>query len=229
MNPAPPQISRQIPLTLEHRPALGKSDFLVSASNSDAVRLLSGWRDWPRRHMALTGPARAGKTHLAHVWMRESGAELMPAAHLDDAAAERLAGHGHVVIEDVEALATLDSTRRRAAEKALFHLYNLAIAEGAWLLVTGRQAPGRWPVLIWPTSASPQTASFRTGRTRPWPDQKRRQRPGARRSPCGTASSRSRYRDSRTTGSSRRLESRQFGGSTCAETRRHRPPRPRPR
>ena len=146
MNPVPPQISRQIPLTLEHRPALGKADFMVSASNSDAVRLLSGWRDWPRRHMALTGPARAGKTHLAHVWMQESGAQLISAALLDDATAERLAGHGHVVVEDIDELSTLETTRRRAAEEALFHLYNLAAAEGVWLLVTGRDAPGRWPV-----------------------------------------------------------------------------------
>jgi chromosomal replication initiation ATPase DnaA len=135
---------RQMPLMLDHRPALGKADFLISASNADAVGLLSGWRDWPRRHMALTGPARAGKTHLAHVWMRDSGADLLPAARLDDAAVARLASHGHAVIEDVDGLATLDPTRRRAAEKALFHLYNLAIAEGAWLLFTGREAPARW-------------------------------------------------------------------------------------
>ena len=94
MNPVP----RQMPLMLEHRPALGKTDFLVSASNAEAVRLLSGWRDWPRRHLALVGPARAGKTHLAHVWMRESGAELLPAARLDDAAAERLA---RIAVSDV--------------------------------------------------------------------------------------------------------------------------------
>jgi len=142
MNPDP----RQMPLMLDHRPALGRADFLVSASNSQALRLLSGWRDWPRRHLALVGPARSGKTHLAHVWMRESGAELLPAARLDDAAAERLARRGHVVIEDVDALASLDPAPRRAAEKALFHLYNLAAAEGAWLLLTGRAAPGRWPV-----------------------------------------------------------------------------------
>ena len=143
---SPRQVPRQIPLMLDHRPALGKADFLISASNAEAVGLLSGWRDWPRRHMALTGPARAGKTHLAHVWMQESGAELLPAALLDDAAAARLAGHGHVVIEDVDGLARLDHARRRVAEKALFHLYNLAIAEGAWLLFTGREAPARWPV-----------------------------------------------------------------------------------
>ncbi|HUS54547.1 MAG TPA: DnaA/Hda family protein [Thermohalobaculum sp.] len=137
---------RQMSLMLEHRPALGRAEFLVSASNADAVRLLSGWRDWPRRHMALTGPARAGKTHLAHVWMHECGAELLPAGLLDDAAAERLVRHGMVVIEDVDALATLEPSRRLAAEKALFHLYNLAAAEGAWLLLTGRAAPDRWPV-----------------------------------------------------------------------------------
>jgi chromosomal replication initiation ATPase DnaA len=142
MNPIP----RQMPLMLEHRPALGKVDFLVSDSNAEAVRLLSGWRDWPRRHMALVGPPRAGKTHLAHVWMQESGAESLPAARLDDAAADRLARHGRAVIEDADRLVTLDPARRRAAERALFHLYNLATAEGVWLLLTGRAAPGRWPV-----------------------------------------------------------------------------------
>ena len=142
----PRQMSRQIPLALDHRPALGRADFLISTSNAEAVRQLAGWRDWPRRHMALTGPARAGKTHLAHVWMQESGAEILPAAHLGDAAAGRLVRHGHAVIEDVDALVTLDPARRRTAENALFHLYNLALAEGAWLLLTGRDAPGRWPV-----------------------------------------------------------------------------------
>lgn len=144
---------RQIPLELDHRPALGKADFLVSASNADAVRLLTDWRSWPRRHMALTGPARAGKTHLAHVWMQECGARLLPATLLDDTAARRLASHGKVVIEDVDALAGLESARRLAAEKALFHLYNLAAVEGTWLLLTGRAALGQWPV------ATPDLAS----------------------------------------------------------------------
>jgi len=137
---------RQIPLALEHRPALGRSDFLVSRSNAAAVAALDGWRDWPGRRMALVGPARSGKTHLAHVWMRDSGAGLAAAIDLDDAAAERLAGCGRAVVEDADALASLEPTRRGAAEKALFHLWNLAGAEGCWLLVTGRSAPGRWGI-----------------------------------------------------------------------------------
>ena len=142
------QGAEQIPFDLDQRPALGKADYLVSGSNGEAVRLLSGWRDWPGRHMALVGPARSGKTHLAHVWMQQSGAQLASAIDLDDAAAERLASKGRVVIEDIEKLATLPQTHRHATEKALFHLYNLAMAEGAWLLLTGRAAPGRWPLEI---------------------------------------------------------------------------------
>jgi len=138
--------ARQLSLLLDHRPALGRADFLVSDSNAQAVRLMSGWRDWPGRRLALTGPARSGKTHLAHVWMQESAAELVPAARLDDAAAERLARRGHAVVEDVDALPTLAPSRRDAAERALFHLCNLATAEGAWLLLTGCAAPARWPV-----------------------------------------------------------------------------------
>lgn len=141
MRPEP----RQLPLVLEHRPALGKADFLVSACNGAAARQIAAWRDWPGRRLALYGPARAGKTHLAHVWMQESGAARTAAASLDDAAAERLAGHGRAVVEDVEALGGLDPERRAAVEKALFHLLNLAGAEGAWLLLTGRDAPSRWP------------------------------------------------------------------------------------
>jgi len=138
--------ARQLPLMLDHRPALGRADFLVSTSNAQAVRLMSDWRGWPGRRMALTGPERAGKTHLAHVWMHETCAELCSAADLDEAAAERLARHGRAVAEDVDLLASLAPDRRRAAERALFHLCNLAAAEGAWLLLTGREAPARWPV-----------------------------------------------------------------------------------
>jgi chromosomal replication initiation ATPase DnaA len=135
-----------MPLVLEHRPALGRNDFLVSGSNAEAVAMLADWQKWPRRHLALTGPARSGKTHLVHVWMQDSGAELVQATDLDDRVAERLVQGGHAVVEDVDRLVGLDADRRRDAERALFHLHNLAQAEGAWLLVTGRTAPSRWEI-----------------------------------------------------------------------------------
>jgi chromosomal replication initiation ATPase DnaA len=135
---------RQAAFTLDHRPALGRDAFLVSDANSAAVAALDGWRNWPGGRMALVGPPRSGKTHLAHVWMQETGAQTVPARDLDNAAAARLAGGGHAVIEDADTLAGLDPAVRESAETALFHLWNLAAAEGCFLLITGREAPGRW-------------------------------------------------------------------------------------
>ena len=135
---------RQMPLSLEYRPALGRADFLVSASNEAAVAAVADWRAWPDRRTALVGPARAGKTHLAHVWMQQSGARLVAASELDASGAEALVAHGSAVVEDVDRLADLASERCQAAERALFHLMNLAAAEGAWLMLTGREAPARW-------------------------------------------------------------------------------------
>jgi len=137
---------RQMPLSLDFRPALGRSDFLVSGSNVEAVRLVSAWREWPGRRLGLSGPPRSGKTHLAHVWIQESGALCVAATDLDDAGVERLIGHSCAVVEDVHELARLDPGRRYVAEQALFHLWNLAAAEGLRLMLTGRDAPARWRI-----------------------------------------------------------------------------------
>ncbi len=142
---APP---RQMLFQLDHRPALGRAAFLIAPSNQSAVQAISAWRDWPSRRMALCGPARSGKTHLAHVWMQQTGAARIDAAALDDLAVRRIVTAGKVVVEDVDRIADLDQEMREGAEEALFHLLNLAGNEGVWVLLTGREGPARWPVQI---------------------------------------------------------------------------------
>ncbi|MBT3808848.1 MAG: DNA replication protein, partial [Rhodospirillaceae bacterium] len=61
-------MSRQLVLDLGHRTARGRSDFLVSRSNAEAVEWMDRWPDWPARALAIWGPAASGKTHLGHVW-----------------------------------------------------------------------------------------------------------------------------------------------------------------
>ena len=139
---------RQMPFDLDHRPALGRAAFLVAPSNHGAVDTIGAWRDWPGRRMALIGPARSGKTHLAHVWMQESGAGTLGAMDLANAEPARVAMDDAVVVEDVDRLAQLDGAERQAAEEALFHLMNLAANDGVWLLLTGRSAPARWAVQL---------------------------------------------------------------------------------
>jgi chromosomal replication initiation ATPase DnaA len=131
---------RQLVLDLPHRPALGYEDFIVSGSNEAAVGLVDAWPGWPHLVLVLAGPAGSGKTHLANVWRQQSGAALVPASGLDEAA---LSGLG-----DAKALAVEDADRGLGSERALFHLMNLTREQGLNLLITGRTPPGEWPVAL---------------------------------------------------------------------------------
>jgi len=135
-------MARQLTFDLPSVPALGREDFFVSPANARAVAALDDWRAWPLRKLALCGPAGAGKTHMAHVFAAATGAVILPATALPGADIPALAG-APVVIEDVPGLAGDD-----AAQAALFHLHNLSWAEGGTLLLTGVEAPARWPLTL---------------------------------------------------------------------------------
>lgn len=137
----------QLTLGLPHRPALGRDDFLVAGSNADAVAWLDRWPDWPATALALHGPAASGKTHLAQVWRRRSGAvEAM--GHFDPPA---LAAAGAVVFD-------LDAAPGPAEERPLLHLYNLLAERRGHLLLVGREPPARWPVQLPDLSSRLSTA-----------------------------------------------------------------------
>ena len=73
-------MAEQLSFDLPVRAALGREDFFVSPANAEAVAMVEGWQGWPSRKLVLTGPAGAGKTHLAHVWAGLAGAGSSPRA-----------------------------------------------------------------------------------------------------------------------------------------------------
>lgn len=135
-------MARQLSFDLPVRPALGRDDFFVSRANATAVAMIEGWRTWPARKLVLVGPRGAGKTHLAHVWAAQSGARIIPARDVAAADIPALA-EGPVAVEDCDAIAG-----NRTAEDALFHLHNLALAEGQSLLFTAIAAPNHWHLAL---------------------------------------------------------------------------------
>lgn len=137
----------QLVLGLAHRPALGRADFLVSPCNNVAVAMLEDWRAWPGGRMALAGAARAGKSHLAAVWLAESGARAVELALLGPENAAEFA-RGPVLIEGIDRLAEAPDNARGDIERGLLHLLNLAAAEGHPVLLTGRSAPVHWRVTL---------------------------------------------------------------------------------
>jgi chromosomal replication initiation ATPase DnaA len=124
--------ARQLPLDLPVRPAMGAADFVVSASNRDAVAWLDRWPDWPGSVLAIYGPAGCGKTHLAHVWQARSDARFLEAA-----LGERLPEASNLILDGM-----------RLPEEELFHLINHTRAQGGSLLLLDRAAPARWPVTL---------------------------------------------------------------------------------
>jgi chromosomal replication initiation ATPase DnaA len=132
--------ARQLPLDLPQRTAFGREDFLVTPSNTAAVALIDDWPNWPSHTQALVGPAGSGKSHLVAVWRERTGASAIAADRLAQADLDALVGAGHVAIEDAPGEAL--------AERALFHLLNLARDHSRSVLLTGREAPAAWPVAL---------------------------------------------------------------------------------
>lgn len=155
-------MTAQLTLDLPGQPASGRGEFFVSPSNALALAEINRWRDWPGRKLVLTGQPGAGKTHLAHVWSAESGARILPAQALVEASLSAgptpATQPGNLVVEDVPRIAG-----DAAAEEALFHLHNLVLAEGGYLLLTGIAPPAQWGIRL-PDLASrligTQTASL---------------------------------------------------------------------
>lgn len=125
--------ARQIPIPLNHRPQLGRDDFLVSPSNRAALEVIESWPDWQNRLVILFGPPGAGKTHLVSIWAGRSGAidAGAPGGTRNQASRSLYlenADNGHV-----------DATE-------LFHMINMATESGQHLLLTARTPITDWKI-----------------------------------------------------------------------------------
>jgi chromosomal replication initiation ATPase DnaA len=138
----PPLLALELP----RRRAMGRADFIESAANAAALALVCDPGRWPSGRLALVGPAASGKTHLVHVLMAGTGAVRVEAPALSVDAVPSLAASGCIAVEDADRMG--GAPDQAAAEAALFHLLNLAGQEGASVLLTGRDAPARWPVAL---------------------------------------------------------------------------------
>jgi chromosomal replication initiation ATPase DnaA len=123
-------VPTQFRLHLQRDPAYRREDFVVSSANSVAVGMLEIWRMWPGGVTALVGPEGSGKTHLAKLWVEETGASVLIEPPQD---LTPLRGRP-ILIEDADRWPEAD---------VLFHLINMAGISGA-LLLTSRRPPREW-------------------------------------------------------------------------------------
>jgi chromosomal replication initiation ATPase DnaA len=133
-------MARQLPLSLPHRVAMTRADFLAGAANAQAIALVDGWPAWPAPAVLLAGPVGSGKTHLVEIWREASRGTVVAAADLADHRVEALAAAGPVAVEDLHA--------GIRDEAALFHLLNRAREKKKPVLLTSRVWASALPVTL---------------------------------------------------------------------------------
>lgn len=136
-------MARQLGFDLPGVTHLGREDFLVTPSNAMALAMIEGWQGWTAHKLILTGPIGSGKSHLTHIWADSAGATILLSSGLSRADIPALAAGRAVAVEDIEGIAG-----DTAAETALFHLHNLLLADGGYLLMTGCGATRSWPFAL---------------------------------------------------------------------------------
>ena len=133
---------RQLALDLGFRPALGRADFLVGASNAEAAAWIDCWPDWPEpaRGLAIVGPTGAGKSHLAAVWQAASGAALIDAPDLTPRTVPDALGEARNAV--------VDRVDGGIDEPALFHLFNMVVERSGSLVILSRTPPARLEITL---------------------------------------------------------------------------------
>lgn len=135
------QASKQYLLDLEQKPVMDRGSFLRAPCNQEAAAMLDARALWPDKRLLITGPAGAGKTHLAKIYAQENNAVVLSASDL--CLMPRLDLSGPVVVEDIHTIMG-DASQ----EEMLFHLYNWQHSAQAPLLMTARGTPRDWPIRL---------------------------------------------------------------------------------
>jgi chromosomal replication initiation ATPase DnaA len=133
---APSGQPTQLALALDHGESFAREDFISGPSNAAALALIERWPDWPSRTVLLRGPEGSGKSHLAAIWARDSGARMLSPRALAGSDVPIALATGALVLENL-ADGGFD-------EAALFHLLNLAREDHAFVLITAQTAPTTW-------------------------------------------------------------------------------------
>lgn len=112
--------------------------FVVTASNREALEIISQSSGWAASSLLLTGPQASGKTHMATLFASKNDAVFL-AGKEDVESILGTALDRNFVFDDID--------RLRDEQELVFHLLNEVKNSGGKLLLTARQAPQEWVVL----------------------------------------------------------------------------------
>ena len=120
----------QLILKFPSHQAYKKEDFYVSPSNQEAYDLINSWPKWIKRTVNIFGPSGSGKSHLASILKSNTSCLQIETKNLSDEIFFKFKTKEALIIENLN---------EKASEKLLFSLWNIALQDNKYLLITSKK------------------------------------------------------------------------------------------
>ena len=101
-------------------------DYFVSSSNNNAAKLIKIFPEWHNNGIVIFGPAKSGKTHIAHIWKSMANANLYDFKSNFDI--NKININGNCIFDNFDCITEKD-------EKSLFQVYNDIIKNKKFILI----------------------------------------------------------------------------------------------
>ena len=123
-------MSDQLILKFPSHQAYKKEDFYVSPSNQEAYDFINSWPKWIKRTVNIFGPSGSGKSHLASILKSKTSCLQIETKKLSDEIFFKFKTKEALIIENLD---------RKVSEKLLFSLWNIALQNNKYLLITTKK------------------------------------------------------------------------------------------
>ncbi len=133
----------QMTFQFDPAPNYSGDNFIVAGSNRAAYDAVHAWPDWPAPAVILVGPKGVGKTHLLELWSLHTAAAQCRVSDLREDFNPTRYALRPVAIDDADQV-----TGQIGRERALLHLYNLALQNKQTILMTASSYPQQWGLLL---------------------------------------------------------------------------------
>jgi len=107
--------------------AYKKEDFYVSPSNQEAYDFIINWPKWIKRIINIFGPSGSGKSHLASILKNKTSCFKIDSNEINEKIFLKFKTKEALIIENLN---------ERVSEKLLFSLWNIALQDNKYLLIT---------------------------------------------------------------------------------------------
>jgi len=149
---------RQLVMKLDHTAEMTAQNFLIGSCNESAYLLLDRWQEWSGKRLVIYGCDGSGKTHLTEIWRCRTGAVTMECGVYDPSELPDSKDNAFVIMEDVDSAfratgngvvsSDVPSKERLDLECSLLHTLNLCDYRQRYVVITSREPPARWGIIM---------------------------------------------------------------------------------